>query len=101
MTINDQYNQAKKDYYRLCELNGGSPYDLTGGFVDAEAFEDLMKNPSKKTALSYYVDLIKYSAINGFEEEKGDSYKPPNLKDKKVIAIYKKYDCLDMLGRWQ
>lgn len=101
MTTEQRYNQAKKDYYELIRINGGYPWDLTGGFGDGEAFEDLMKNPNKENAASYYERLIAYSAGSGFENNVNANATQPRLENKRVMAIYKKYDCLGQLGRWQ
>lgn len=102
MTAEQRYNQAKKDYYKLIKLNDGNyPYDMTGGFEDGKAFEALMNNPTKEKAASYYEMLIEYSAGSGFENRWNDRANRPKLENKEVMAIYKKYDCLGQLSRWQ
>ncbi len=50
---------VKSDYHRLIKKHG-HPYDMTGGFVDAEKMEYVILNPTKKNAEDYMRQVISY-----------------------------------------
>lgn len=57
------FKQVKHDYQSLI-AKWGYPYDMTGGFVDAEKMEKVVLNPTKKNAAEYMKDVIDY----GFQD---------------------------------
>ena len=57
------FEKVKKDYLDVIR-KWGHPSDMTGGFVDAEAMEKVILNPTKERAASYLIDVIQY----GFQD---------------------------------
>lgn len=65
------YEQTYKDWKFLFDIDPA--YDMTGGYVDSEDLEELLKNPTKKTAkrclsrqINYWFDV---GIQKGFENE--------------------------------
>lgn len=54
-----KFEDIKKDYIQLVS-EYGCPEDMTGGFVDAEKMEVVIRNPTKKNAAKYMKDVIEY-----------------------------------------
>ena len=52
------YEQARKDHEYLWSINPAN--DMTGGYVDQEDLDRLLKNPAKSTARDIYVSQIEY-----------------------------------------
>jgi hypothetical protein len=87
------YKGAREDYEYLVEHHKSSPYDLTGGYVDGEEYEELLKNPTKENAKWHYLQLINYSSTSGFEGWYDAEAYAPDTEDRKTMRIYKKYGC--------
>ena len=58
------FKEVKKDYQEL-KKKYGLPYDMTGGFVDAEKMEKVILNPTRQNAAQYMVDVISYGLQSG------------------------------------
>lgn len=54
-----KFEEIKRDYIRLIN-DYGYPEDMTGGFVDAEKMEIVIRSPTKKNAARYMKDVIQY-----------------------------------------
>lgn len=54
-----KFEDVKKDYIKLID-DYGFPEDMTGGFVDAEKMEKVIRNPTKANAMRYMLDVIAY-----------------------------------------
>jgi hypothetical protein len=76
------FENVKKDYVRLID-DYGFPEDMTGGFVDAEKMEKVIRNPTKKNAANYMKSVIEYgfqmgdfwnTEINGKISIHGDKF---------------------------
>lgn len=57
------YESVKKDYQKLIKKYG-DPDDMTGGFVDGEKYQELLRNPSKENAMNHMIRIIQY----GFQD---------------------------------
>jgi hypothetical protein len=83
------FEEVKKDYVELMDI--GVPYDMTGGFVDSERMETVIRNPTKSNAKKYMIEVIYY----GFQW--GDYWKTEtsgdiHINDNKFInEMYEKY----------
>ena len=53
------FEEVKADYLKLID-EYGVPEDMTGGFVDAERMEVVIRNPTKTNAKKYMLDVISY-----------------------------------------
>jgi len=53
------FEEVKKDYLKLVNKYG-EPYDMTGGFVDAERMIKVILNPTKENAKRYLMEVIVY-----------------------------------------
>ena len=60
------YKQARKDHEYLWAI--GPAYDMTGGYVDQEDLERLLKCPTKAMATKCYHDQICYWFDYGCED---------------------------------
>lgn len=84
------FDEVKKDYLELLDKYG-YPEDMTGGFVDAEHMEKVIRNPTKANAKKYMIDVIQY----GFQDR--ENYKSEfeghiNIKSCDFLnKIYSKY----------
>ena len=61
------YEQARKDHEYLWSICPA--YDMTGGYVDQEDLEKLLKSPTKATARDCYCHQIKYWFEVGTEDD--------------------------------
>lgn len=89
--MSKRFNEIKKDYLELTGLHG-EPYDMTGGFVDAEQMRPVIMSPTKKNAGEYLESVIKY----GFQFKERDYHnaygKYISIDDCEVVKrIYEKY----------
>jgi len=73
------FEEVKKDYLEIYD-KWGAPDDMTGGFVDSEHMEHVIRNPTKKNARDYMIKVINY----GFQV--GDTYRSELHGD---ISIHK------------
>ncbi len=53
------FNEVKKDYIEIISIHG-FPEDMTGGFVDAQHMEVVIRNPTKENAKHYMLSVIQY-----------------------------------------
>lgn len=67
------YEQARADHEYLWTTFGPA-YDMTGGYVDSDDLEKLLKRPTKTAARDCYVDQIYYWFEAG-PEDHGDKWK--------------------------
>lgn len=85
------WKEIKKDYLELMKLHG-EPFDMTGGFVDADQMLPVILSPTKKNAGKYLKSVIQYS----FQFKEGN-YRNGNgdyisIDDCELInRIYEKY----------
>ncbi|MBO6225360.1 MAG: hypothetical protein J6N72_07925 [Psychrobacter sp.] len=102
MKIKDKYEKAKRDFNYLVDHHGTTIYDITGGYLEGEAYQKLLNKPTMTTAYKHFVAMIDYSASYGFcDGGNGGGGVSPDLTDKKTIAIYKYYNLEDELAsRW-
>ena len=85
-----KFEDVKKDYIKLLK-EYGYPEDMTGGFVDAEKMEIVIRNPTKKNAAKYMADVIAYGFQLGEfwnSEEKGHI---PIANDEFLFYCYETY----------
>lgn len=84
------FEEVKRDYLEIIE-EAGIPYDMTGGFVAEEQMEKVIRNPTKRNAKNYMINVIEY----GFQW--GDYWKSQtsgeiSINDNEVVRkIYDKY----------
>ncbi len=60
------YEQARKDHEFLWSI--GSADDMTGGYVDQQDLDKLLKKPTKSTARDCYCDQIAFWFQSGPEK---------------------------------
>lgn len=83
------YEQARADHEYLWETYGPA-YDMTGGYVDQEDLDKLLKRPTKATARDCYQNQIRYWFDVGPDPaDRGDEWKT----DPKVADIAERYGC--------
>lgn len=86
-----KFEEVKKDYLAIIKEHG-RPYDMTGGFVDAEKMEVVILNPTKINAAKYMRDVIYYGfqfKQKHWRNEYGDYISIE--KSDIVKRVYKKY----------
>ena len=90
------YEQAKEDHEYLWSI--GEAYDMSGGYVDQDDLDSLLKNPTKATARSCFIRQIGHcfeAALEGNGSSHRDMYMGPGwhviLNDSRVNEIYKRY----------
>ena len=93
MATHAEYQQAKTDYKYLVAHHKADIYDITGGYIDGEQYKKLLDNPSKSNAYRHFVDMITYSASNGFDIYAHNEGGSPDFDDKRTVGIYRKYNC--------
>lgn len=78
-----------------CYLWGiGPANDMTGGYVDQEALDRLLKNPTKSTAKGILLDQIEYWFSVGVENNHGNNgIDPHEFEDEypRIREIAEKY----------
>jgi len=68
MNWKERYTVARKDFDRLVVIHlGGYPIDWCGGFCNMHRFDELLHNPTKKTAALIYEDAIRRFITCGAE----------------------------------
>ncbi|WAS28497.1 hypothetical protein [Vibrio phage LV6] len=66
-TIPSDYHEVQADYLRLQELHkGANPRGLVMDYIHPNKLYDLLANPCTETATKYYLELIRFSALNGW-----------------------------------
>ena len=83
------FEEVRKDYLEIIEAHG-MPEDMTGGFVDAQHMEIVIRNPTKANAKNYMISVIYYGFQLGefWNAEGGEtSIYDSNIADR----IYRKY----------
>lgn len=65
MTVTQQYQQALKDWDTLWKV--GAAHDMTGGYVDQEDLDRLLRNPTKAMATRCLISQIHYWFQAGIE----------------------------------
>ena len=65
------YEQALEDHTYLWETYGAA-YDMTGGYVDQEDLDRLLKSPNKRTAKDCLIRQIEYFFEVGPQDMRGD-----------------------------
>lgn len=69
---------------------------LSGGYEEGRAYKRLLNNPSMATAANHFINMIEYSASNGFSNYAsggGNGGSSPDLEDLKTLDIYRYYSC--------
>ena len=90
------YKQAFADHSYLWSF--APAYDMTGGYVDQEDLERLLKSPTKATALGCLVCQIEYWFDNGPDTFASYGQSRAELErlldsDKRVREIAERYNC--------
>ena len=67
ITFKTTYKQAKADHEYLWSIAPAS--DMTGGYIDQDDLDKLLKNPTKDTARNCYIDQIVYWFEKGPEHD--------------------------------
>ncbi|MCP3924524.1 MAG: hypothetical protein GY714_18275 [Desulfobacterales bacterium] len=103
MATKKQHKEIENDYYYMVRTHG-EPSDLTGGFVEGDKLEDLLKKPTITTAYNIYKSLLQY----GFQSPTdylwwcdrtrheygcGESTYKDVSQDKRAVEIHDKYHC--------
>ena len=84
------YAQARRDHEYLWSF--GPAQDMTGGYVDQEDLERLLKNPTKKMAAQCYCDQIQYWLEAGPDETFAAPWQGGDWKtDRRVKAIAERH----------
>lgn len=83
------YDQARGDHEYLWGTYGPAN-DMTGGYVDQDDLNRLLKNPTKNTARKCYVDQICYFFSRGCESANGGK---PFSNDQRAYEIAKRHGC--------
>ena len=87
------YEQARADHEYLW-MTYAPAADMTGGYVDQDDLDKLLKSPTKRTATACYVSQIKYWFQIGPDDQFGrigNSWKG----DPEVLEIAIRYDHAD------
>lgn len=93
-----KYEEAMADRNYLFD-NYGQPYDMTGGYVEGEHFEKLLRNPTKSAARDECINQIDYWFSSGVDlsesslNPKGMRWPKEAAKDARVHDINLKYGC--------
>ena len=85
----DDYNQAFSDHSYLWNEYGPAE-DMTGGYVDSEDLDRLLKSPTRKTATACLTSQIDY----WFQIGPDEFHKPTRggwVDDKRVFEIAARY----------
>lgn len=90
------YEQAYKDHRYLWQKYGAAD-DMTGGYVDSDDLDRMLKNPTKKQAKECLVSQICYWFQVG--PDPGLPGTPPKVpeilaSDERVKEIAERYGCL-------
>lgn len=96
MSVQEKYKKAKRDYEYLVRHHGADIYDPSGGYEEGRAYKRLLANPSKAAAANHFINMIEYSASNGFsnyESGGGNGGSSPDFDDQKTLDIYRYYNC--------
>lgn len=80
------YKQARADHEYLWTTFGPA-CDMTGGYVDSDDLERLLKRPTKATARDCYIDQI-HHWFQGGPEDGSDKWKT----DPRAMEIAQRYD---------
>lgn len=81
------YAQARADHEYLWNTYGPA-LDMTGGYVDSEDLDRLLRSPTKSTARACYVDQIEYWFDVGPEDKDPDTWR----RDPKVREIAERHN---------
>lgn len=66
MSIKEQYERAKKDYYRLKEICDDEIKDYCGAWCNNDVLTSMLDNPTKKNAYQHFSSLIDLFYSDGF-----------------------------------
>lgn len=84
------YKKVRADYEKLKSLcNNSDVNDYCGAWCNNDVLEDMLQNPSKKTAEKHYTSLIHRYFESGFGEDPFTDM--PDLLDHEVYEIAKEY----------
>ncbi len=87
MSQRHTYEQAYEDRQYLWQTYGPAD-DMTGGYVDQDDLEALLKNPSKATARACLIRQIEY----WFQKGPADHSYPVDRSDPVLLEIMDRYD---------
>ena len=85
------YEQALADRDYLFNTYGPAS-DMTGGWVEGDHFEELLKRPSKAKARDILSGLICYWFETGHDGRNCYDTTAPNMSDPKVAEIAERYN---------
>ena len=85
-----KFEDVKNDYQMLI-AKYGHPYDMTGGFVDSEAMEKVILDPSKKKAMEYMISVIQYGMQDGINYHGERAGRVWIESDLFLASLYEKY----------
>lgn len=84
------YDEVFKDWsYLFDEI--GAAYDMTGGYVDSEDLDKMLKSPNKKTAKECMINQIVYWLDVGTEQDGLHSASKYINSDDRVNEINERY----------
>lgn len=84
------FEEVKKDYLEIFR-EYSEPYDMTGGFVDADYMIKVILNPTKRNAKMYLISVIQYGFQWGsyWKNAEGDKI---SIDDSEIVnRLYNKY----------
>lgn len=83
------YEQAQSDHKYLWNI--GCAYDMTGGYVDQDDLNRMLRNPTKVTAIECYKRQIVYWFQVGTEDGGSAIVEQLLQDDERVAEIYERY----------
>lgn len=89
---NVTYEQAYKDRQYLWQTHGAA-HDMTGGYVDSEDLEKLLKSPTKSTARKCLINQIQHWFRVGPDLAFAKASREEREADPRVLEIAERYGC--------
>jgi hypothetical protein len=90
MNITQQYKQIQKDYAYI-KNTYGEVFDYCGAWCNNDKMDELLKNPSKQTALKVMISLLSQYYDCGYDYRSGSKDLPVN-DDKKLQQIKERWN---------
>lgn len=91
MGIKDNYERAKKDYYRLREICGHDIRDYCGAWCNNDVLTSMLDNPTKANAYKHFSSLIDQYYSDGFgDTDRNIVVGQFDLSNDEVSAIFER-----------
>lgn len=91
MGIKENYDRAKKDYYRLKDISDSDIRDYCGAWCNNDVLTSMLDNPTKKNAYYYFSSLIDQFYSDGFGDSNCNiAFGNFDLSNDEVRAIFER-----------